>query len=59
MGGRGVKINRGLEIFVKFNKRGCQNKLNRGVGISNYLLTSVTNLYKFYLSKVRNITAVE
>ena len=40
---RGVKINggRGSEIFVKFNRRGVQNK--REVGISKYRLISVMN----------------
>ena len=32
----------GLEIFVKFNKQGGQNK-QRGVGISKNLLMSVMN----------------
>ena len=38
---RGVKINGGLEIFVKFNKRGV--KINGGFGISKCLLISVMN----------------
>ena len=39
---RGVKINSGLEIFVKYNKRGGQNKRGR-VRISKKLLISVMN----------------
>ena len=38
---RGVKINRGWEIFVKFNKR--RVKINGGVGISKYPLISEMN----------------
>ena len=42
-----VKINEGLEIFLKFNKRGGQNKWGGGggwlVGISKNPLISVMN----------------
>ena len=41
-GGGDVKIKRGSEIFVKFNKKGGQNKRG-GVGISKNPLISVMN----------------
>ena len=37
--GWGVKISGGLEIFIKFNNRGGQNK--RGLEIAKYPLISV------------------
>ena len=47
-GGGDVKIKRGSEIFVKFNKKGGQNKRGGwvgggGVGISKNPLISVMN----------------
>ena len=37
VGGVGdFKISGGLEIFVKFNKWGCQNKRGRGGGNRNF-----------------------